>query len=189
MKKAVVVALVFLLVFVSGAEAAKRFSNYRWDHREVILVENRMGREWNKAVEFSVKSWERAFPRLDFKVIHRPNKKGCGGAPDRIVICKAKKNGSWSGLASIEAYNREIHSVAIWVVNYKPVNEGEKWRGSSTVSLWDMNTLCHELGHAVGLNHNTSSQSCLGNDSLITPGQYDRQSLKMLYKKSGKGWP
>jgi hypothetical protein len=54
-----------------------------------------------------------------------------------------------------------------------------------------MQTLCHEFGHALGLNHNgRPKQSCVAPGSTrITPGSFDRQSLRLLYRRDGKGWP
>ena len=41
-----------------------------------------------------------------------------------------------------------------------------------------LNTVCHELGHALGVGHNDSSHSCLSSSDLqTTPGSHDRAQL------------
>lgn len=45
------------------------------------------------------------------------------------------------------------------------------------------NTTCHELGHALGLNHNTSTTSCLysSRTSVLTPNADDYSLLPRIY--------
>jgi hypothetical protein len=188
LNSAFIITMAFMLFMGEDAMAAKRYSKYRWDESQVIVVENRMGREWNAAVEYVVKGWDRVYPRFKFKVQHRPKAKGCF-EPDKIVLCPAKRNKHWSGLAYVEADRHEIVGVSIWIVNYEPQPGNEAWRNSDVVSVWDVNTICHEIGHGLGLDHNNSSQSCLGPGVRQTPGKFDRQSLKQLYREKGKGWP
>ena len=179
-------ALTLVLVLLPiDTEAGRRYAPYRWPAEETIVVENRMGREWNQAVAFTVASWKRAFPRLRYRIVHRPSRR-CDGAPDRIVICEVAFRSDWAGLT---ATRKKDHTILSSVVRVSRTATGEVWQG--TISLYDMQTLCHEFGHALGLSHNQHPRtSCVANGSTrLTPGPFDRQSLKLLYKRDGPRWP
>jgi hypothetical protein len=172
--------LVALLLPVSAE--ASRFRGDRWLVGETIIVENRMGQEWNGAVSFTVNAWHRAFPRLNYRVLHRPGR-GCRAEPGRIVICEVPFRPGWAG---VTVSRWKGHQTLTGLVRISRTSTGVMWRG--TISLYDMQTLCHEFGHALGLNHNARpDQSCVAPGSTrISPGSFDRQSLKLLYKRTGK---
>lgn len=181
----IVVLVLVLLVLLPAEAGAKRIERFRWPAGEVIIVENRMGPEWNDAVSFTVAAWKRAFPRLRYKVLHRPNR-DCGSERGRIVICLGSAGAGWSGGTIGDWRGRQMMSAQITVI-HQPWSE--PWDGH--VTRYDMNTLCHEFGHALGLGHNRHPErSCVApNSPRIEPGSYDRQSLQLLYAREGDKWP
>jgi hypothetical protein len=184
MRYAWVLLLIVVLVFPMAAEAG-RFRSYRWPADDVIVVENRMGREWNQAVRYTVSAWHRVFPKLKYRVIHRPGRR-CAPKPGRIIICAVSFRTQWAGLTSVGWQGHKINS---GLVRVSRTPKGTKWRGK--ITLYDLQTLCHEFGHALGLTHNPHpEQSCVANGSTrTTPGSYDRNSLRLLYQRNGKNWP
>lgn len=185
-----------------GEAAKRRHMKQRWDHRKVIVVENRAGKEWNQAVEFVAGEWHRIFPRLRFKVIHRP-KKRCGVRKGAIVICRAPLNPWYGGFSWTNHDKREITSANIRIVRTGAHSSpgGFYWGAWNEHLSWlDMHNLCHEFGHAIGLEHYEGpAGSCLANplstawitlaDTTIQPSAYDAESLRLLYSKRGPGWP
>lgn len=164
----------------------RRFFDQRWPASETIIVENRMGREWNEAVKFTVREWHRAFPRLRFRVEHRRG--GCPWRQGRIVLCEVKPNQSWSGFTLGWWDGHAVLGMRVRINRHLDPHE-PMW--NEHISMFDMATLCHEFGHALNLKHNPRPRSsCVAPASTrITPGKYDQQSLKMLYNRRGPGWP
>ncbi len=177
--------LLLLTLLLPAAGEARRFRQDRWPADETIIVENRMGREWNEAIGFTVAAWKRVFPRLQYRVVHRPGRP-CRNEPDRIVICEVTYRPAYAG---VTVTHTQQHTIGSSVIRVSRTAAGEVWRGS--ITRYDMQTLCHEFGHALGLTHNPHpTTSCVANGSTrITPGPFDRGSLRLLYKQRGKHWP
>ncbi len=172
-RAAILVALSNL--FPQSASAHPRHYQYRWSTRRRIVVENKLGPEWNETVRVQAAAWRRAYPKLRFKVIHKPGR--CRWRKGAIVICQQAIPDAYAAWADTRRKGREITKVRIEVQNPTYVSAG---------------LLCHEFGHALGLKHNQAgSESCVGGTTVTasTPGPYDRRSLRRLYRKRGKRWP
>lgn len=86
--------------------------------------------------------------------IYRPASSGCDGAPVHCVNVYSKNYGGtgWVGRTSRTFNSAETYyaSAKVELNDYYGGTETEKW-----------STSCHELGHVLGLGHNTSTSSCL----------------------------
>lgn len=177
--KAIVIAMLFVLLLPADTLAARHYQ-YRWDTSNVIVVENKLGPEWNEAVKAQAAAWHRAHPNLRFRVVNKPGK--CRWREGAIVICSRTITNEAAAHARTGGGNREITKVRI-----------EIQPEYADPMFIDTMLLCHEFGHALGLSHNDQPEtSCLGSawgTSLTTPGPYDAKSLRILYGKKGNKWP
>jgi hypothetical protein len=172
-----ILALLLVLVPAEAGAHGRRFEPYRWPTDTVIVVENRLGPRRNEAVEQIVASWHQAYPSLRFKVIHR--KGACRWREGRIVLCRAKANPTWVGYGNFRSEERTITAGLVRIADPNPANRY---------------ILCHELGHTLGLTDNRHvGDSCLADYDetrpLETPGPFDRDSLRLLYGRTGPKWP
>jgi hypothetical protein len=173
--KVVLLSLALLLVLPSEAAAGRRFERFRWPKESVIIVDNRLGPEWNEAVAQTVREWDRATPHLRFRVQHR--KGGCRAREGRIVLCRANMAAVGYG-----NYAYDGRAITEGVVKINETDHTNRY------------LLCHEIGHTLGLTHNPRiGESCLAAYDeaapIEVPGPFDRESLRLLYSRRGPGWP
>lgn len=94
---------------------------------------------------------------------------------DIIIVCSISKENNFDdyGITIWSLYpSGAIRTSLVQLVDSKAGSESNK-----------INTVCHELGHAVGIRHNNSSESCVNsnNRKLQHPGNWDISTLKKSY--------
>jgi hypothetical protein len=85
--------------------------------------------------------------------IYRAASTGCDGAPAHCVhVYSGNYGAGWTGRTSrtLNAAATYYSTAKVELNNYYSGTEAQRW-----------NTSCHELGHVLGLNHNTSTGSCM----------------------------
>lgn len=108
--------------------------------------------------------------------IYRPASSGCDGAPTHCVSVTSGNYGDtgWVGLTSRSLNSAQTYytSANVKLNDYYGGTEAEHWNGA-----------CHELGHVLGLDHNTSTGSCLYyvRTSQKYPHADDRKLLERYY--------
>lgn len=176
-RRAVLAAALFELF--PRSTLARRIGGRRWDLSRPIVIENKLGPEWNTAVGAQAAAWRRAYGRFRFRVVHKPG--NCRWRKGAIVLCWRELPEGVAAWAAPRIWGREITHVRI------EMDPDYVTYGHETGLL-----LCHEFAHALGLPHNTAgNRSCVGGAQVTrqTPGPYDRRSLRLLYRKRGKKWP
>lgn len=159
-------------------------NTHRWiPGGQTITVEDYSNPEiWNNYVELKTAQWSNllqggatlTYARKEFMDCEyvliiktawqlRPN----------IIVCSTSKDESSYGstIWSLSPTSGALRASLVQLVDKKAGNKRNK-----------VNTVCHELGHAVGIRHNNSSKSCVNSDEkLQNPGSWDANTLKKSY--------
>jgi hypothetical protein len=95
--------------------------------------------------------------------------KNCAATSGRVEVCNySYGNKGWVGLTSV--WTSDDHfTQATSKLNDTYLNNPRRYPTYSN-SVWRLGTLCHELGHAIGLDHQDVG-SCM--DNVSTPGSED----------------
>lgn len=183
MNRRLALTLVLLLGFViNGALPATVDAgspSLRWGKRSITVYDytSDMGTyvatkvaEWNVALAGNLTlSYQRMDPRQDCAGVNRR-----GGA---IVVCNEVERGqNYSGLTTVLAKKNDkdrIESAKVALV-------ANRYDGPHDQYGWPYG--CHEIGHALGLNHIVSTGSCMNSDR-DTPGADDVAMLQKMYGK------
>ncbi|WP_344614245.1 matrixin family metalloprotease [Dactylosporangium salmoneum] len=147
----------------------------RWSYngavRPVIDFVDGSGASW--PVGRSVTKWNQT---SGIDSIYRTSTAGCDGAPAHCVHVYSYNYGDtgWTGNTS-----RTLNSAQTYYT--QAVTELNDYYGGTEAQKW--NTACHELGHVLGLDHNTSTTSCLyyARTSQQYPNSDDYSLLESYY--------
>ncbi|GAA1383951.1 hypothetical protein GCM10009661_64520 [Catellatospora chokoriensis] len=147
----------------------------RWSYngavRPVIDFVDHSGASW--PVGRAVTEWNET---SGIDSIYRPASSGCDGAPAHCVHVYSSNYGAtgWTGSTSrtFNAANTYYASASVKLNDYYGGTEAQKW-----------NTACHELGHVLGLDHNTGTESCLYSSRTSTkyPDADDYNLIERYY--------
>lgn len=163
------------LAFVSGAlvnaaPASAALGPARWEH-PAICVANLTGPRWSAATDDAVRNYG-THARL--RMVYRDGKGSCAGWDQiiRIVAWRGGKNGvpgyawlSWSG-----KFFTTVQTVHLNV-----------FYGRATTWRERLHIVNHEVGHAVGLDHNNRNDSVMGGPEQVWLSHYDREELHRRY--------
>jgi hypothetical protein len=174
-RRTICVAVLGLLGFAlmsTPASASHRFP-FRWEDPRPIRVIDSTKNGWSKSIRRAVRLWSRArYVRL--KIVRRQRMAGkrCPPTQGFIRICS---HNSFGAVTTNYPLGRRIFSSIVQL----PQRE-------HGMTLLGRKLSCHELGHAIGLNHYRpprSGRSCLSfptND--ITPSRHDYSMLARMYR-------
>jgi hypothetical protein len=154
----------------SGATCFVRWS-YNGAVRPIIDFVDQSGASW--PVGRAVTNWNQT---SGIDSIYRTSSAGCDGAPAHCVHIYSYNYGAvgWTGSTS-----RTLNAAGTYYT--QAVAELNDYYGGTTAEKW--NTACHEMGHILGLHHNTSTSSCLyyARTSHETPNADDYNLLESYY--------
>lgn len=203
MSWAVVTCLAFTVLGSSAsptrASDARSWNGYQWGRTGDLSIQlvNNTSAKWTPYLQSSATAWSAA-SNIDYRVVSGPTEdpSACSPVYGVIEVCSANygKNG-WLGMTNVYTSNGFIVMATVRFNDYYPTTS-TTYAGDA----WYSNTTCHELGHALGLNHedsvknNANSGSCLDmtNDPSgkksgygplpdLKPGWMDFAALAKIY--------
>jgi hypothetical protein len=172
---ALAIAGVTLGLWPSGASANHAWKNLHWpSYGRGLAIVNQAGPQYDSFIRVTVEKWRRAvapwatssFPQgplaLRYEADGPPR---CENpAKGEIMVC-ARSLTRPGGLAYVYADSAgHIRGATVYFDPRVPRNRL-------------MNVLCHEVGHALSLNHRTGNRSCLGAGS--DPDRHDGQQIAL----------
>lgn len=175
----VVIGLVVLLgglsTFAPSASADHPWNGYHWpsDGRGLAVV-NQAGPAWNDYIGHTVNKWRRAvapyatstFPQGPLAIRYEYGGPPRCDSPGRgeILVCARDRIGP--GLTRIYA-DASGHLYGATVL-FDP-----RYSGDALMSI-----LCHEVGHALGLDHRSAGETCMRHHVEYTePDDHDVQQI------------
>jgi hypothetical protein len=179
---ATALVVVPVTINVAGTSAA----TYHWareQSRFTLKVGDNVSDNWNKLLRRTLADWNKNDTVTLDKVGGRTNPRDCRPVTGRVEVCNSKygTGQGWLGLTRLY-FDRGGHIEAATVqMNDSFLNAGTKYNTDDA----RRHTLCHELGHTIGLEH-VNTRSCMNNSQFavfnyLKPIRSDFRQLKRIY--------
>ena len=158
----------FALFFVLAASVeASHYAGYKWTNtkaQNLTVYDATLDSRNVAAVAEAVATWNLS-PVVEMTIVRVPG--DCADRNGAVVICEVEPcSGNW---ALITLKGGKISKVRIGLM-------------SECATYEHLSGACHELGHALGLNHrDLSANSCLANNGSLYPEAHDYEQLEAIY--------
>lgn len=167
--KKLAILLACLLAFTLAGTSASTYSGYHWGSaKSLSLVDTTTMPQWTQAVDVAVAGWNES-PYVKFKVTRKAE---CGNA--KVCVWEFDNPGG-----PFYAY------VVIWLRGGDTIRQAIVYLNDNQID-WTrepevyQRTLCHELGHVLGLMPDADPDSCMGG-SVGHPSARDYEMLAAIY--------
>ena len=189
-----VLALVLLALPVATTIADTSAASYHWARKRstfTLKVGDNVNGNWDKLLRRTIADWNKNDTvKLD-KVGGRTRPKECRPNSGRVEVCNwpyGTQTG-WLGLTRLY-FDRGGHIEAATVQMNDSFLNAPNSRYNSDAAR--RHTICHELGHSMGLEGHEDNRSCMNNSqhavfNYVKPIRRDFRELKRIYKhRDGK---
>ncbi|MGQ0520016.1 MAG: hypothetical protein ACT4PX_02545 [Actinomycetota bacterium] len=155
-----------------GATAAPAFAH--WGQRSLVISDRTGDAGWQAATRRAVDTWNAV--GADVRLAWSEGGVGCEAEGTTIPVCRDILQRGWKGAAHFyHAPDGHLGGARIRMAADRSFSQAEK----DTLA-------CHEIGHALGLDHAGSSASCLTQGSVsATPDGADADALRTAYAHQG----
>lgn len=186
-------AMLTAILLPSIAGANHSWGNYHWARTSnpfTIKLGNNTAGSWTGHLATASSDWSQSAVLDTTVVAGRTKPKACRPTKGRVEVCNANYGGNgWLGLAQIWISGSHITQGI--------VKNNDYYFGNSTYSFNNeaekLHVMCQEIGHTLGLNHQSENGSSLNtcmdyyyntSDSDTTsthPNQHDYDQLAAIY--------
>lgn len=162
--------------------SANHRGNDRWDAKRVTVYDYTQP-VLDGYIQTVVRNWNLALGGGLRLVYQREDATNCPSVDPikgAMVVCSRAEWDAYPAGITYLWVNTDKHTI----IKTKTILVATGTHGSGT-SYWSHPLGCHELGHALGLNHwYTETDSCLGTQ-MQTPGSHDAEALQRMYGGDG----
>ena len=182
-------ALVLVVMPAASSMADTSAANYHWARersRFTLKVGDNVSGDWNSYLRRAISDWNKNDAVTLDKSGGRTRPEDCNPTKGRVEVCASDygTGKGWLGLTRLYFNNRGDHIEAVTV----QVNDSFLFAPNSRYNsnAARRHTMCHELGHAMGLEGHEDNRSCM-NDSqhavfnYVTPIRRDFRELEQIY--------
>ena len=161
-----------LALATGGATAAPSFAH--WGQRSLTVADRTGDPGWQQATRRAVQTWNAV--GADVRLTWVEGGIGCEAEGATIPVCRDTLPSGWKGAAAMyHSADGHLGGARIRVAADRRFSQAER----DTIA-------CHEVGHALGLDHAGSSASCLTQGSVsATPDAADARALRDSYAHQG----
>jgi hypothetical protein len=185
-------AIALVVVPVATSVAGSSAASYHWARKQshfTLKVGDNVSGNWNQLLRRTIRDWNKNDTVTLDKASGRTNPRKCRKVTGRVEVCNSQYGTGtrWLGLTRL-FFDRSGHIEAATVqMNDSFLNApGNEYNTDAA----RRHTLCHELGHTIGLDH-VNSRSCMNNSqhavfNYLKPIRRDFRELKRIYKHRDK---
>ena len=153
------------------ATAAPSFGH--WSQRSLVISDRTGDPGWQEATRRAVDTWNAV--GMDLRLTWSEGGRTCDAEGTTVPVCRAVLRSGWTAAATI--YHAADGHLGGARIRVSPRAFTQRQR--DTIA-------CHEVGHALGLDHSRSSASCLAQgSSSTTPDAADAASIRASYAHEG----
>jgi hypothetical protein len=167
------VALALVLVTATGGEAQAHHGQWHWNQQVVVVRDETGFADYRRAIGLAAARWNAAGAGVRLEVAGGRGR-GCGD-PERgeITVCRRSFAGNQAGSARVWLEGDHIVRGSV-LMDTRP----RPYEHLVAIA-------CHELGHALGLDHRSERSSCLtATIHASDPDEHDRAELRRLHAHS-----
>jgi predicted Zn-dependent protease len=190
-QRLVLTLFVLLLVLspIGHLAASTAPSNYHWARQSkqfTVRAGDNYSGVWDKLVPWAIKGWNKSDTVTIKTVKGGTNAQNCNPTKGKIEVCSFMYGTQvgWLGLTRLyfDSKGQHIESTTVQMNDSFFNQKGGKYNSDAA----RRHTICHEMGHAIGLDH-VNTKSCM-NDSQsavfnnLVPINKDFRELTRIYK-------
>ncbi len=183
-----VLALVLLALPVATTIADTSAASYHWARKRstfTLKVGDNVNGNWDKLLRRTIADWNKNDTVTLDKVGGRTRPQECRPNSGRVEVCNWSygTQTGWLGLTQL-FFDRSGHIEAVTVQMNDSFLNAPNSRYNSDAAR--RHTICHELGHAMGLEGHEDNRSCMNNSqhavfNYVKPIRRDFRELKRIY--------